>query len=102
MKIHGTKYQTGAVVNVTRHQEEEVECIYCQIQDIYVHMDHKVFRGVELKVLDYSKKLRAVKINFTNKTIICTNDDFKTNHIFHIKHHKENAYIIDCAPWFLL
>ena len=66
MKIHGTKYQTGAVVNVTQHKEEEVESTYCHIQDIYVYMDHKIFRGVELEVLDYSEKLRAVKIKFTN------------------------------------
>ena len=47
MRIHGTKYQTGAVVNVTQHKEEEVESTYCQIQDIYVYMDHKIFSGVE-------------------------------------------------------
>ena len=96
MKIHGTKYQEGAVIRVC---VDQVSMVYCQLQDIYIHSNYKIFRTAELDVLQYEEGLRAIQIDFTDKTLICTYDDLATHTIFHVKSLNKHNYIIDSEAW---
>ena len=63
VKIHGTKYTSGAVIRVqTPPQFDPAPFLYCQVQDIYVYKDYKIFKSEVMDVVEYTENLRAVKI----------------------------------------
>ena len=46
----------------TPPQFDPAPFLYCQVQDIYVYKDYKIFKSEVMDVLEYTENLRAVKI----------------------------------------
>ena len=83
VRIHGTKYTAGAIVRVKT--PSQLPYAYCQIQDIYIYNDHKVFKLGVMKIIQYVEHLRAIEIGFTSQTLLAVYDDFYGHGVLHLK-----------------
>lgn len=102
VKIHGTKYTSGAVIRVqTPPQFDPAPFLYCQVQDIYVYKDYKIFKSEVMDVVEYTENLRAVKIILTDKTLLCAYDDLFSHGVLHVKQKGQHFYIIEREFWFV-
>ena len=66
---------------------------------ISVYNDHKKFHLEVMRVLQYIEKLRAIKIAFTDQTLLCVYDDL-FSHGCYILSKKGKIYVIDREFWF--
>ena len=80
---------------VVRVQDESGSLIYGQIEDIYVHNDHKIFVLSVVKIVQYVEHLRAIEIEITDRTLLCLNEDIFRHGVLHIKQKAGRLYIID-------
>ena len=99
IKIHGTKYTAGAIVRV--QTPSLLPYAYCQIQDIYIYHDHKIFKMEVMNITQYVEHLRAIEIEFTSQMLLATHNDFCGHGLLHLKKKGLHNYIIERELWFM-
>ena len=105
IKIHGTRYEEGAIVRVKKPDEAEPDIdvnkdfVYCNIMNIYIYKDYKIFETERIHVLSFNEHLRAIEIQKTNQILWCCTDDLFCNSVIHPLAKDGCLYIIDKQFW---
>ena len=108
VKIHGTRYATGAIIRVKKPHEIEPyiglnkDFIYCYIINIYIYKDFKIFETEVMNVLSFNEHLRTIEVGNTSQHLWCCFDELFCNGVTHLLSKDACMYIVDKQFWCIL